>query len=1347
MNDEVRTWDPRGALAPSDHVLLEASAGTGKTYATEGLVVRLVAEYGVPIDKILVITFTNAATAELRARIRARLESALDALGTGTVPSDDEAIASLLDGSNADRERRRASLEDALAAYDQAPISTIHGFCQRTLGELALEADQDPDLTVVSEALSVTEQLVADALATVFATATAAELRALEDMGWTAANLKKVTKAMTGPTAPEVEPAAADSAGIDPIACTRRWWAEVAAVRAWLGTAEGVAARAALENDAKIKGKGKKVGGVGQTTFSKNWGLLERWLDLRGPAKGHEKGDPDVDWIEKTWSQTYLDAKWKGGDDQSFEGLEVYRRVTALRDLRPTLWSRPLADFARRVRAAFEAELTRRAWLTYDGMLSKLAERLDGADGAGLAAAIRARYDVAIVDEFQDTDGAQWGILREVFHRTEPDDPRRFYAVGDPKQAIYSFRNANLGVYLDAAKACTPHRLATNHRSDKPLVDALNHVWGYAGAPFEHEDIKYERVDAKNEGRIENLPPVETDGGKRPRFPLELRLFDGTVVGLGADDSVTKPVAEKKVAELCAAECRVLLDKRTAIGPRDLAVLVRTHKQGEMVRLALRRHGIPAVSANKESIFQSDAVAWLRALLDALAAPTREQGVKWLALTPLVNWSPAQLTQALSAPTEGDDDEKRAARRAWEELRQRLISWADRFGKLGVFRVFDAFSEAYDVFPRLVGSEYGERGATDLRHLLELCHVEERRTRPGPRGLAQWLERMAAEEPEEEGERVQRLESDAEAVQIVTVHACKGLQYPSTLVPFAWGTDTPTKEAGQPLRYDGQSVGTPARTVLNLEVKGAPTREAAKRAVDDERRREDMRLLYVALTRARHHVVVWTSATAVKKPGAIHRLLGQGGEQDDAAVLGALTADPAKGVGWLREQAPVAPTELWNTGTDGTAADEAPLEAAVWPADRPLGAIWTVASFSSLSAGKGGDVDGSTLHEVAAVEHGHEGDDADAEPPDHSAVVEDGFDVRAWVSADASLLDVVPGAPLPGGTGNGKWLHAVLEHIDFGGDAGTPGRGKRGEPEAVVKEQARVRGITKHLALVRELLPGWLDAPLDVPLPPGGPGSLPAGFSLRQIPVGDRLDELQFDLRLGAGTGWAPSMRTREGDYTGRIDPDAVRLALGAALEDEAFGGRGWLDELLKRKGPDGKPRRILPAIAGLMTGSIDLAFRVGGEGTAARYYIVDYKSNVVRGSDDFRAQLGELAVARDANDVGWKLRRASYTRPLLTWAMAHGAYPLQALIYTVALHRLLCQRLGTGYRYDTHIGGHLYLFLRGMDGTRSRVDGLPLGVYGDRWPAKTVIGLDAALAGESLAAVQAAMNAHGESA
>jgi exodeoxyribonuclease V beta subunit len=266
----------------------------------------------------------------------------------------------------------------------------------------------------------------------------------------------------------------------------------------------------------------------------------------------------------------------------------------------------------------------------------------------------------------------------------------------------------------------------------------------------------------------------------------------------------------------------------------------------------------------------------------------------------------------------------------------------------------------------------------------------------------------------------------------------------------------------------------------------------------------------------------------------------------------------------------------------------------------------------------------------------------------------------------------------------------------------------------------------EHIDLVEALLPAWLGTPLDAPVP-GGPGGPPPGFALRDLSRSHRLDELGFDLRLGKGSRYVPN------PTEGRVRGDATRLALAEALRPEAgFGGQQWLAAVLARRNAEGELRTVFPSIAGFMTGFIDLVFRVGGRGAEARYFVADYKSNKIVGQTQVEgAPSGPL--------------RAHYTRPWMRWKMDHAAYHLQALVYTVALHRLLRQRLGAKYSYDRHIGGHLYLFLRGMEGERAvRSEGAALGVWADRWPTRTVLGLDAALDGKDCDEVQRAMDAGG---
>ena len=1359
---DLTTWTGVEPLGEGETILLEASAGTGKTWQIEGLVVRLVAEYGVAIDRILVITFTNAATAELRGRVRQRLVEARSAVASHDAPTGDAIIEALWSDVEA-RGLRSTRLAAALASFDLAPISTIHGFSQRTLDQLAFESGQEPGLELLADPAPIVQRLVDDELALVYAEATVDELMVLDDMGWSRASLFKLAGSMCKAVAPEIEP---KHTGDDsrPLGHVAEWMAAKGEFRAWLDSPAGLAAVEALE--AELRAKSKRLDGrkLPSKTTGEYLGLLKGWLD--GPASRSTRLKGPLATAVGKFTLDNLHLAWKEPAEElpNFGAYGLFERVSSLLAAQDRIWPKALAGFAHQARPHVEAELLRNGQLTYSSMLSRLAERIasQGGGGGQLATAIRQRYDVVLVDEFQDTDGAQWPVMQAAFAHPE----RRLLIIGDPKQAIYAFRGADVHVYLDAARAAgTRATMGTNWRSDEAYVRAMNHLWVEGSNAFDLADVDYIKVRAApglDAPRVRELPPQ----GERERRAFELRWVDGQT--LGSENRVigSKAVGADAVARLAALEAARLLGAETKLliqrdgqdeagwspmRASDIAVLVRTNRQAERIRTHLSRVGIPSVSAGRGSVMQSPALRWICCWLDAVADPGRDRPARAVATTPMFGWSASDLAAALSAAddaTEGDNrdpsnDDAADIHARWSDWLGSIRTWAVIWSKYGFVRAFERALDEFGVVKRLLGALDGERHATDVRHLVELCHAEERRTRLGPGGLASWL--RAAQEAGGDGAddaQALRLESDARAVQIVTVHKSKGLEYPVVLLPFAWA-DFQLSDRGAAIEYHA-AVGGKTELRLSLHPQNTPERQAAAASAALDQRREEARLLYVALTRARHHCVAWlgpigkeggdTNTFALgrtalrerdaagipvadgtspvfdskksKKAEAMAKIVA-GNEATWEVVrerLDSLQAISEGSVGWSAEPNLEVTTEVGPAASDG----QEPLLARAWPKGRSLVTPWQVTSYTSMAAGRSfDDSEPQRLDEMrsAAASEREGAPEQDPSAESVGVLVELGEPVDAPGRLDTPIAT----HELRGGTEVGTWAHAVMENLDFQSCAGRDGR----DLETLLSDLGTRYTIrsSDQQGIFGAALPAILDTPLD-----GGPATLPTSFSLRGIDAGDRVDELGFDLRLGAGNRW----REGAGDLDARVSVEGARLALSSRAGGPSWGGEDWLDALLGRgaaKGAGQRTRGILPNIAGILTGFIDLTFRVevqAEDGLAVhRYFVADYKTN----------RIASPQQRRDSHAL-------HYTQPWMNWEMARHGYHLQALLYTVALHRFLRQRL-PGYDYETHVGGHLYLFLRGMSGpTGPRDSGLSLGVYSDRWPSSVVLGLDAALSG-----------------
>lgn len=936
-------------------------------------------------------------------------------------------------------------------------------------------------------------------------------------------------------------------------------------------------------------------------------------------------------------------------------------------------------SFAAAVRAEVARRKRQRRWFTYDDMLTRLRDTLDDpVAGDAACARLRARYRVVLIDEFQDTDPVQWRIVERAFH-----GHTTLVLIGDPKQAIYAFRGADVVSYLGAAATAGAHAtLDRNHRSDAPLLAALDTVFG--GAALGDERIVVRPVGAAHEtARLSGAPCTS---------PMRLRVFrhDRLPIPPGKKLAPVAPV-RPMVAQDLAADVAALLagsprlhepDGDRPMRPGDVAVLVRTNAQGVMVRDALAAAGVPGVLAGTASVFGTDVAAQWLTLLEAVEQPARPARVRAAALTCFLGRDVA----ALCGPDAED---------LLDELGTTVRGWSALLRERGVAALLEAVTVGTGLPRRLLAEEDGERRLTDVRHVGQALHLAAVREHFGPAELVEWLRRRIAEAGEDTGvERSRRLESDADAVQIITVHRSKGLEFPVVYVPFAWDRWSPDPDVA--LLHEGDDrvldVGGPTGSAWTERCRRHRAEEAG----------EDLRLLYVALTRARCQVVTWWVPATTTAASPLHRLLvgrpARGAEVEPqyrvppgAAALAALRslASPELAVEEVEER----DTPAWRPAQE----PPPPLGTAVF--GRRIDTAWRRTSYSALTAATHGGGAGIGVEAGAGSEPEETGTDDEGLDPallDGAEAAGSGPTADASAPAGDDAGDPTgtplpsPMAELPVGAGFGTLVHAVLEEADTTA------------PDLLAE-------LTAHATaqLARHPAPGVDAAALAaalVPVVETPLGPLTGGLRLRDVAPADRLPELTFEFPLAGGD----DVRGSDAPLTlGAVVP-LLRHHLAA---DDPLAG---YPDALDRPELAGQPLR------GYLTGSIDAVLRVRGPDGAPRYAVVDYKTN-------WLGPLGSGAAV--------PLTTEHYAPPRLAAAMTAAHYPLQALVYSVALHRFLRWRQ-PGYQPERHLGGVLYLFVRGMCGPATPAPGgTPAGVFAWAPPAALVTELSDLLADAAPAA------------
>jgi exodeoxyribonuclease V beta subunit len=890
---------------------------------------------------------------------------------------------------------------------------------------------------------------------------------------------------------------------------------------------------------------------------------------------------------------------------------------------------------------------------------------VSASSGRAIAAQLSARFSVVLVDEFQDTDRVQWTVFERGF------SGGTLVTVGDPKQAIYRFRGADVHAYLAAVEKVSAQSLDVNHRSDARLLDGL-------GRLFEGAELGDPRITFSPVGAAPGAPLDAMGAGAAVQLRLVLPHED--LKNAEKDNNLAMPLVRQVVLADMAARVVDLLDNgkisradgsATDVTPGDIAVLVPSHAEAANVAEALRRARVPVVRTRTGSVLATAAALQWRVLLAALARPHHAPTVRAAAL----GWFFGAEADSLGA--DGNDDEL-------VELQEMCAHHGERMRCVGVAAAYDELKSGTRMLPSLLVRPTGDRDLTDLDHIAELLADRTHGTTSEPAQVLRLLEDLVADDDEHGEDTMRRIESDAAAVQVTTVHGAKGLEYPIVLVPFAF---KPRPAASRPYTF----VDTNDRRTIDVASNygwsdGSWNQDARKAAADEETDGDALRLLYVALTRARHRVEVWWACGYRWPTSPLARLLVDrdpetgpilntngtklfdGMKMDDVTARLRQLAQASEGTIDLTEVPERVVGATW-TPLRAVESEELIVADRGVRADLPDPA-WRRWSFTSLA---------STLHDAEATIPGDVG--VAAESPVSGGADETNIEaelaVETAAAGAAASTDPERAWGLPDGAAGqrfGTFAHTVLEQLDF------TSPNLDADLRVLVADRARRAGLRLDEPQVAIGLASAVRAPL---------GQLFDGRSLADIAPADRLAELTFDMPLAAPLG---------ADATGR------RARLPAAA----------VTELLLAALPEHDPARpcllALPRelqrvdIAGWMYGSIDAVFRITG-GQGDRFVIVDYKTNRlhVPGADPAPAyRPNELAAA-----------------------MTQHHYVLQATIYLVALHRYLRWRLGASYDPDQHLGGAAYLFLRGMGSGPETSDGGAPGVFAWRPPSAAIVAVD----------------------
>ncbi len=1023
--------------------LIEASAGTGKTYTIAALYTRLIVEQDLDVSKILVMTFTNAATEELRVRLRNALVDALELFENNEMSSD-HFLKQLRDKVTANPEKTAKAIKKlrlAICSFDQASVYTIHGFCQRLLKDVALETGVAFDNEIVRDDNQLRQQIVDDYWRQRFYNATPRQLDQLASANLTPESLANSVSNWVSKPYLNVLPLQLDSACENIETDLQLTVDKVRAIWA--------------ESSKDIKTLLVEDKGLDRRSYSKK--NLPNWLSQLETMLETGEVDLSLTATQRFTTNGLVEKTKPDHDPLQHEFFDVWEQLVLLTRQHQICNQQAINQIRLQLLKHLQINLKQikheQGIFNYDDLLLRVHEAVTSQTGLQLARQISKRFPVALIDEFQDTDPIQYEIFDTIYNQSNQLD-QALFLVGDPKQAIYSFRGADIYTYLRARDTAQKPwwTLTQNWRSSQQMVTAINILFQHNQRPFWLDTINYEAVEAaRGDALNTHLPDAFS--------ALRCWVVENQNQ---PDKQLAKSKAEPMIVDAVCDEIAGLLNRAVtgqftidthAVCGGDIAVLVRTNRQGELIRQSLTARGIASVLLTHDSVFNTFEAQDLAHIITAIIQPTNHGLIRAALVTRILGLNAQQIASF--------ENEDVLAQQQWDRWLDNFRGWHQLWLEHGFMRMFRAVIDAGECHRRWLVLPDGERRITNLLHLSELLNQQNTNNALGLQGLLNWLNRQR-DSKDEEAEL--RLESDENLVKIVTIHASKGLEYNLVFCPFLWDgkLSSMLTDDGKPFVYhDPQQNHT---ACLDM---GSDQRDYGKLLTANEALAEELRLLYVALTRAKYHCTIITGQVKGIEQSALGWLLY--GDTKLTTIAEATTT--------IKNLSTTDKLSILDDIVDKTngAMQQHPLPQQALVSFK---SIKKQDNFSKPRQFSGHIAAPQQLASFTLLTHGTNHQSTD----DDQSIV--------------SPIQPQSANEFPRGSQAGICLHQILEGLDFTQPIA--------DQQTVIIDALRTSHFSNQQEHLAQLVTPWLQQVLETPLQPD------SQFCLQHLATKDRIDELGF---------------------------------------------------------------------------------------------------------------------------------------------------------------------------------------------------------------------------------------------